>query len=208
MMKFLKRIAWFAALISCSAFAQTWSLYAPPERDFRALFPGTPERLVDPAGSAEYRFNDGQQLYSVIRHDPRRAATVDLARSDIIQRLSGNGDRQVKRLDEDSSNKRDEFVFLAGNFRSVHRVIVSPGRYYELVVRSDEFVPYIGVQEFFQSFQLGSAGFFPAFANLPTPDSCQTRSGVGRRFCEYLTCLIVGNQGHPVCSSLPPLLQF
>lgn len=208
MIKIIRFFVWLLAFFSCTAFAQTWALYAPPERDFRVLFPGTPERLVDPSGSVEYRFNEGQQIYSVFRHDPRRAGTSALARSDVIQRLSGiGGERRVQSLDE-GSEKPNEFMFRAGNIRSVHRVIVEPGRYYELVVGADEFVPNIGVQEFFQSFQVGSTGIFPLFTNLPTPDSCQTRGGIGRRFCEYLTCLIPDYRFHPVCTSLPPLLQF
>ena len=100
--KLLTLILWFAAWLSCAALAQTWALYAPPERDFRVVFPGVPSRLVTPAGSVEYRFGDSQYTYSVFRHDPRRASSINAARSDIIQRISGD-DQRVQDLGEEQN---------------------------------------------------------------------------------------------------------
>ena len=105
----------------------------------------------------------------------------------------------------------NDFIFRVGPIRSMHRVFVSPGRYYEIVVQAgpEDGIPELAAQQFFQTFQLGNTGVFPAFANLPSPDSCGARaSGIAQRFCEYLTCLNPGYQGHPVCGSLPPLLRF
>jgi len=201
--------AGLAALFSGAASAQSWTLYVPPERDFRVLFPAPPMRLDTPSGGVEFRADSGQQ-FSVFRHDPARLAGGKSARDDIIERL-GNGDRSVRSYGQDDGDLApNEFLFRVGGAWSMHRAIVESGRYYELVVKAsvDERVAPQEARDFFNSFQTGSSSGIPALTNLPGPDTCKARSSAfSRRFCEYLTCLAPGTENHPVCQALPRLFR-
>lgn len=202
--------AWFAALFSCGAFAQSWILFVPAERDFRVLMPAVPTRPEPPPGSVEFRAAGGQRTFSVFRHDPRRATDINRARVYVEERLNDAG-FSPSPVDPDSGNLGpDEMEFRVGGSLNMHKVIVEAGRFYELVVQApgDEGINRQEARDFFNSFQMGGVGLFPAFSNLPTPDTCQSRSNAfSRRFCEYLTCLLPGYESHPVCASLPPLLR-
>lgn len=201
--------AMLAASWSGTAAAQSWTLYAPAERDFRVLMPAPPMRMDLPSGSVEFRAEADQRQYSVFRHDPRRVAGGNSAREDIIARL-GNGDQTVRSGGEEANLAPNEFMFRVGGAWTMHRAIIESGRYYELVVKAapDEQVSPQEARDFFNSFQSGSLGAVPVLSNLPGPDSCQARgSTFTRRFCEYLTCLAPGTENHPVCKGLPRLLR-
>lgn len=202
--------AMLAAPWSGTAAAQSWTFYAPAERDFRVLMPASPMRMDLPSGSVEFRAEADQRQYSVFRHDPRRVAGGTSVREDIIARL-GNGDQSVRSYGQDDGELApNEFMFRVGGAWSMHRAITESGRYYELVVKAapDERVSPQEARDFFNSFQSGSLSAAPALSNLPGPDSCQARgSAFTRRFCEYLTCLAPGTENHPVCKSLPRLLR-
>lgn len=202
--------AGLAILFSGLASAQSWTLYVPPERDFRVLLPGTPARLDQLPDGVEFRIDAGQQQYSIFRHNPRRLAAGASVREDIITRLTNN--EQSARSYRADDLPDNEFMFRVGGIWTMHRVILEPGRhYYELVVKAavDERVAEPEARDFFNSFQIGNISApNTALINLPGPDSCQARSSVfSRRFCEYLTCLSPTYQNHPVCKGLPPLLR-
>lgn len=202
--------AMLAASWSGTAAAQSWTLYAPAERDFRVLLPATPMRLDLPSGSVEFRAEADQRQYSVFRHDPRRVAGGTSVREDIIARI-GNNDQGVRNVgQEDADLAPNEFMFRVGGAWTMHRAIVESGRYYELVVKAapDERVSAQEARDFFNSFQSGGISAAPTLSRLPGPDSCQSRgSAFSRRFCEYLTCLAPGTENHPVCRALPRLFS-
>jgi len=209
-----KLLLWASALATMFtgvSAAQTMTLYVPPERDFRVLLPAPPQRLDAPQGSVEYRAEagPGQRQYSVFRHDPRRLSSADV-QNDIITRIASD-DQSARRYGQDEGDLvANEFIFRVGGDWTIHKVFVESGRYYELVIKSyaDDGVDMAGARDFFASFQMGTASGFPVAANLPGPDSCQSRSNAfSRRFCEYMACLAPGTASHPVCQKLPSLFR-
>jgi len=213
MKKMLMIAAALAALLSGTAGAQQpqWTLYVPPEGDFRVLLPAPPERLSAAQGSVEFRARSGSLEYSVFRHDPNRLAGASI-RDNVITRITDSDQNARSFGDDEGELKPNEFHFMVASVWSIHRVITESGRYYELAIRSDsrDAVTLQAARDFFDSFQLGSgvASSFPALSNLPGPDSCKTRSNAfTQRFCEYLTCLVPAHQAHPVCASLPKLFR-
>lgn len=209
MKKLLLWAAALATLFSGVSAAQTMTLYVPPERDFRVLLPAPPQRQDAPLGSVEYRAEAGHLQYSVFRHDPRRLSGAN-PENDIIARIAGN-DQSARRYGQDEGDLvANEFIFRVGGEWTMHKVIVESGRYYELVVKSpaDDGIDNRSARDFFASFQMGTATGFPLAANLPGPDSCQSRSNTfSRRFCEYMACLAPGTASHPVCQGLPSLFR-
>jgi hypothetical protein len=209
--KMLMAATALALLCSGAAAAQSWTLYVPPEGDFRVLLPGMPARVDHRSGSVEYRVDAPQQRYSVFRHDPRRLAGKT-AKADITERLN-DGDQYARNTgDDDGDLAANEFTFRVGTMLTMHRVITDSGRYYELVVQapSEDGLSRPLARDFFNSFQTGAGvgSIFPALTGLPGPDTCQARSNAfSRRFCEYLTCLAPSNQGHAVCTGLPKLFR-
>ena len=210
MTNLLKFVALLVMLLAGGAQAQTWTFYVSPERDFRVLLPAPPTRVNTPSGSVEYRADTGAHQYSVFRHDPRRVDNITAARNDIIQRLSAD-DRSVRNIGHDDTDlAANEFMFRVGSVSTIHRVFYDSGRYYELVVQAgpDDGFSRQTARDFFDSFQMGSAGGFPGFANLPAPDTCQSRGNAyARRFCEYLTCQAAGTENHPACAGVPRLFR-
>ena len=200
----------FAALFSSSVLAQTWIFYVSAERDFRVLLPGPPTRVTTSSGSVEYRTDTGSHRYSIFRHDPRRIANAAAARDDIILRITSDEQRASNIGQDDGDLAPNEFMFRVGRLRTIHRVIYESGRYYELVVQAepDDGISRQVARDFFNSFQMGSVRGFPAFSNLPTPDTCQARSNAySRRFCEYLTCQAAGTESHFACAGVPRLFR-
>jgi len=198
----------FAAFFSSGVLAQSWIFYAPPERDFRALFPGPPARLNMPSGSVEFRTDTGTYQYSVFRHDPRRISSIAALRDEIIQRSSN--DDQYPAGQDDSDLGPNELIFRVGMTWTMHRVVIESGRSYELVVKAgpDDGIPRQAARDFFNSFQMGGVRGFPVITNLPAPDSCQARGNAfARRFCEYLTCQVSGYENHPACAGIPRFLK-
>lgn len=207
----MKKMMMIAALLmSCTgAAAQSWTLYVPPEGDFRVLLPGTPTRVDHRSGSVEYRVDAPQQRYSVFRHDPRRLAGKT-AKADITERLGDSDEYARNTGDDDGDLAANEFTFRIATMMTMHRVITDSGRYYELVVQApvEDGLSRPLARDFFKSFQLGAGSRFPALAGLPGPDTCQARSNAfSRRFCEYLTCLAPSSENHPVCKALPRLFR-
>lgn len=207
----LMAVAGLALLCSGTATAQSWTLYVPPEGDFRVLLPGTPTRVDHRSGSVEYRVDAPQQRYSVFRHDPRRLAGKT-AKADITERLGDSDEYARNTGDDDGDLATNEFTFRIASMMTMHRVITDAGRYYELVVQapSEDGLSRPLARDFFNSFQLGAGvgSRFPALTGLPGPDTCQARSNAfSRRFCEYLTCLAPSSENHPVCKALPRLFR-
>jgi hypothetical protein len=209
MKKLLLWTAALATLFSGVSMAQTMTLFAPPERDFRVLLPAPPQRQDTPQGSVEYRAEAGQRQYSVFRHDPGRLSGAN-PQNDIVARIA-NDDQSARRYGQDEGElTAGEFIFRVGSIWTIHKVIIESGRYYELVVKSpaDDGVDLSGARDFFTSFQMGTATGFPVAANLPGPDSCQSRSNAfSRRFCEYMACLAPGTASHAVCQKPPGLFR-
>jgi len=198
----------FAALLSSAVLAQSWIFFAPPERDFRVLFPGSPTRLDTPSGSVEFRTDTGTYQYSVFRHDPRRISSIAAWRDDIVQRSSNDDQYAAEQDDRDLGP--NEFIFRTGMTWTLHRLVLETGRSYELVVKAgpDDGIPRQAARDFFNSFQMRGASGFPVFTNLPAPDSCQARDNAfARRFCEYLTCQAAGYENHPACAGIPRFLK-
>lgn len=200
-----------AALLSGTVAAQQWTLYTPPEGDFRVLLPAPPKRLDLPGSSIEYRTEVDDLHFSVFRHAPARLQRGLQPREDIIERLYSIHDQYVRDIGENEGDLAgDEYMFRFGAMRSMHKVIHDGGRYYELMVQStgDDGLPKETARDFFKSFAATSSPQASVAAALPGPDSCQGRSNaLSRRFCEYLTCLVPANQAHPVCASLPKLFR-
>ncbi len=199
-------LACFSALWSGGAAAQAVQLFSPPERDFRVLMPGSPQRFTTPDGSVEFRSDTGVYQYSVFRHDPRRLAGGANVGDDIAKRISK--DDQTARSNAEQTLPRNEFMFRVGPTQSMHRAFVESGRYYELVVQAQpgEGMSETESRDFFSSFQMGRASGFQGLTNVPAPEACQGRpSAFSRRFCEYVSCTRAGTENHPVCRSLPML---
>ena len=195
---------------TAAASGQTWTLYVPPEGDFRVLFPAPPARTETADGAVAYSAAAENITFTVFRRDPRLQPIGNPA-SDIQRRLRGdNDDMVIRRLGgKDGDARPDEYVFLARGV-SIHRLFIVEGRYYEAVVRAprDE----IGrtrtiARDFFGSFQIGSAPVAAGALAAVTPDVlCQKRSNAfSRSFCEYSTCLKSQHRGQPYCQKL---LQF
>lgn len=200
--------AWFAG----GALAQNWVHFAPVEGDFRVLLPAAPTRHNAANGSVEFRAEGGEHRYTVFRHNPGAATTIEQARAISQQRVSDDetGTRRVRRQTPDLA--QNEYEFRVRGVHYIHRVILEGGRYYELVVQApsgeDAGLHLQSVRDFFGSFQmgLGIGRGFDVLRNIPTPDSCQTRpNAYARRFCEYLTCLAPGQEANPICTALPRL---
>jgi hypothetical protein len=193
------------------ASGQTWTLYVPPEGDFRVLFPVPPVRSAEAQGAVAFSATFEPATFVVYRRDPVQQPIGNVA-LDIQGRLrGGNEEKRVRRLGKEDGNGPQEYTFLSpGGMASIHRVFVEGGRYYELVVR----VPReeLGrtratARDFFNSFQIGSAPVAAGALAAVTPDVlCQKRSNAfSRSFCEYSTCLKSQHRGQPYCQKL---LQF
>jgi len=205
-------IALVTLLCLCStiACAQTWTSYSPPEGDFRVLMPTTPSLTEATPGSIEYRSQTESVRFSVFRHDPRNFSP---SASGIAARLGGS-DLYARNIGQDDTDLREgEFLFRLGSSLSMHKLVSSGGRQYELVLSavSDDGMPRQLARDFFASFQSGAAGgagVFTPLANLPTPDSCKSRGNAfARTFCEYLTCQVPANAGHTTCAVIPKLFR-
>lgn len=197
-------VAGFAA----GASAQNWTHYVPQEGDFRVLMPDQPTRQNTAYGSVEFMARGGEQRYYVIRHPAGQVQQLQQARDQIRRRLSE--DRSVRDLTDDTGGlEPNEFYYRIGRTRSLHRVILDGGRFYELVsqIEDDDGLNRQFASDFFSSFQMGlGLGRFSVLRNVPTPDTCSTRTNVyARRFCEYLTCLAPGQESNPICTALPRL---
>jgi hypothetical protein len=195
-------LCWAAA-----ASGQTWTLYAPPEGDFRVLFPATPTRAATADGAVAYSAAAENMTFTVFRRDPRSQPIGNPA-SDIQRRLRGdNDDMVIQRLGGKEGDARpDEYVFLARGV-SIHHLFIAEGRYYEVVVRAprDE----IGrartiARDFFGSFQIGSAPIVAGAPAAVAPDViCKGRSNAfSRSYCEYSTCLKSQHRAQPFCQNL------
>jgi hypothetical protein len=195
------------ATLPVAALAQNWTLYAPPEADFRVVFPATPTRIVIPsAAGVEYRAEGNGHRYSVFRHNPGQAGSLEQARALSEKRMVGDDQRSRGGQDE-SDLGPNEFAFRVGRVESLHRVVMESGRYYELVVQveGEDRLSRQSARDFFNSFHLGAGGVFARFfRNVPAPESCQSRVNLySRRFCEYATCLVPGQESNPLCVALP-----
>jgi hypothetical protein len=198
-------LCWTAA-----ASGQTWTLYVPPEGDFRVLFPVPPVRSAEAQGAVAFSATFEPATFVVYRRDPAQQPLGNAAQ-DILQRLTGGNENvRVQKMSKKDDGPPSEHVFSVRGVASIHRMFVADGRYYELVVR----VPReeLGrtratARDFFNAFQIGSASVAAGALATVTPDVlCQKRSNAfSRSFCEYSTCLKSQHRGQPYCQKL---LQF
>ena len=207
MRKWTMALCWLAAWTWTGAAAQSWIVFIPAERDFRALFPEPPVRSAEADGAVAFKASFDEFQYSVYRHEARRAADVDI-RSRIIQRLEGGGETVQQIADEDSDSDRAAYVFRHGGVSSIHRVFAHRGRYYELAVQSAR-AAFGGARQtardFFGSFQITGAGG-PSFRmrrGLTLDALCRGRTNAySRAFCEYAVCLQPDYEHYPHCARL------
>ncbi len=200
-----------AVCASLGATAQSWTLFTPPEQDFRVVFPRAPARTDEAGGAVAFTAKAEGMEYVVYRRDPKRQP-IGNAGNDIRQRLQRDADdeRPVQRIGEEGDGPAGaEHAFRLGSRLSIHRVFVAPARYYELVVRAprDELSDARRAgRDFYGTFQLLDAGALAAPAAAPglAPDvMCQGRSNAfSRKFCEYRTCFQPGYEKHPYCAKL------
>jgi hypothetical protein len=193
------------------ALGQKWVLYAPPEQDFRVLFPAPPARTQEAQGAVAFRSSVPEASYVVYRRDPAQQPIGNVALQ-IQERLrGGNEERVVKRVRKEDGDGPQEYVFQSpGGKVSIHRVFSAQDRYYELVVeipREELGRTRATARDFFGSFQIGSAPVAAGALAAVSPDVlCQKRSNAfSRSFCEYSTCLKSQHRGQPYCQKL---LQF
>lgn len=197
-------LAWWAG----AALAQTFVVYAPPEGDFRALFPAPPVRTATPDGAVAYSAVAEETTFTVYRRDPR-VQPIGNPATDIQQRLRGGNEelRIQRRRDRDGDANPDVHEFVVRGQISIHRLFVAEGRYYEAVVRAPR--DQIGrtrqvARDFFGSFRIGSVIATPGALASVTPDViCKGRSNAfSRAYCEYSTCLRSQHRGQPYCQKL------
>lgn len=212
MRQWLTLLMCVAAWFSSGALAQNWIHYAPPEGDFRVLLPAAPARQNAANGSVEFRAEGGEHKYSIFRHNPASANTIEQARAISQARVTDDetSTRRVRRETPDLG--QNEYEFRVRGVHYIHRVIMEGGRYYELVVQAptgeDAGLHLQSVRDFFSSFQMGQGlgRGFGLLRNVPTPDTCAARpNAYARRFCEYVTCLAPGQEANPICTALPRL---
>lgn len=214
-MKWTSLLCWLAIVaLPEIVLAQQWTVYSPPERDFRAVFPAPPSRVDAANGATAFTASAEGIEFTVYRRDPRREPLENVV-GGMQRRLQADSEeQQVRRAGADDFDDKDalqaEHVFRTGNRWSVHRIVVSQGRYYELMMRTsrENFGDARHVaRDFFGSFQAGAGALFPggAIAGIAPDAACKGRSNVfSRTFCEYRTCFQPGYEKHPYCTKLLP----
>jgi hypothetical protein len=206
MRKWAIALCWLAGWMWSGASAQSWVVFIPAERDFRALFPEPPARSAEADGAVAFKASFDDVQYIVFRHDARRLRDVDL-RSRIIQRLEAGGDTVQQVTDEDGNSDPAEYVFRRGGVSSVHRIYARRGRYYELVVQSARSA-FAGARQtardFFGSFQMTVGVPSIRMRRGLTLDAlCTGRTNAySRAFCEYAVCLQPDYEHYPHCARL------
>jgi len=210
MKKWTRVLCWLAAgCVATVAVAQEWTVYTPPERDFRVVFPQPPTRTTDADGATVFRAAGDDMEYFVYRRDPTRQPLGNTG-ADIRRRLAGDADDDpvVQRIGEEDDDPATALhVFRRGGKISVHRIVAAPGRYYELVVRAPR--GQLGdarraARDFYGTFQAQDAGVAAGAAPGLAPDVlCKERTNVfSRVYCEYRACFQPGYENHPYCSTL------
>jgi hypothetical protein len=215
MKKFLA-LSLFLAGTSSAVLAQDWTVFVPPERDFKVLFPAPPTRLTERDGSIAFKAQTEENDYAVYYTVYRLAAGFRLAgdaRTEIQRRLEArvNDDQQGVQYDseqnEDPSWERYVFRHRPRGF-SVHRLVQNRGTYYELEVATPR-GPVGAIRtarDFFNSFQMTGAVVPPlAVTAGQTLDAwCQNRTdSFSLAFCKYSVCLHSGSEKYPHCTALP-----
>ena len=150
----LTLLLWVFASMTGSALAQSWIHFVPAEGDFRVLLPGTPSRHNIPGGGVEFRVESGDQKYSIFRHNPGAATTVDQARAVSEQRVLDDESRARRVRHQTPDLAPNEYEFRVARTHYIHRVILEGGRFYELVVHAhdEEGLHLQSVRDFFNSF--------------------------------------------------------
>jgi hypothetical protein len=197
--------AWLCA----GAWAQSWIVFSPRERDFRVVFPAPPVRAAGVDGAVEFKAGAGELQFVVVRRDPRRLADVSVL-DDILKRLQARGDETIKRFgEEEGDTEPGEYIFRSGGVYTIHRVFADQRHYYELVVQSppDDYatVRRTTARDFFGSFQVSGLGFpWMAARTTAAPDAlCRDRPNVfARMYCEYRACIEPGNEKTSYCARL------
>lgn len=200
--------------VAGSVYGQNWTAYAPPERDFRVLFPEPPSRSTAPDGStvftARLERNEYDVKYSVYRL-PAGSRLAGDARADIQQRLlarTRDEERGVRYVQEDGGEPGwERYVFRQGKAISIHRLVGRAGRYYELEVAMPRGSPELAVhtaRDFFNSFQASGIGLPSVTTVVQQIDTwCKARTDAfSKAFCQYSVCLQSGYEKYPHCTAL------
>jgi hypothetical protein len=203
-----------AGLFAGAGYAQNWVVFAPPEGDFRVIFPAPPGQTTGADGSVVFKAtfeNEENSVDYLVHRLPPGVPRIDDARAELQRRLQARvgediGVRYVH--EEDSSPDWERYVFRYRRAVSIHRLVGTPGRYYELQVlmpRGRVGVAMHSARDFFNSFQatgLSLPGLGVAVAQR-LEAWCQTRTDpFTRAFCEYSVCLQPGSEKYPHCASL------
>ena len=67
----LKAISFLLCWCATGALGQNWIVYAPPEKDFSALFPAPPARAAEADGAVAFSATAENITFIVYRRDPR-----------------------------------------------------------------------------------------------------------------------------------------
>ncbi len=213
MKKYLQGLCFLAGWLCAGVFAQNWTAYTPPERDFQVLFPETPTYLTKADGSVEYMA--GEEInYIVYRHKTRLAPNADVAQV-IRQRLVNvyGDDRPLAQIHSDDRMRffPDQYVFRiggSGGIYTIHKVFASGDRFYELVVRSrggGRATASMTASDFFATFKpTGFASTLTASPlNLTLDQLCKDRTdSFSRAFCEFRACFDSTFEKLPACVRL------
>lgn len=199
-----------AAMFVSTAQAQNWVAFAPPEGDFRVLFPAPPVRQNEGDGSVAFKSTFDEFEYVVYRSPPDAPrftdAQVEIQRR-LLERLGS--DARVRPVqDQDDDRELQGHVFEVGRRISVHRIVEYGGRYYELQTLADRDKRAIVRQtarDFFNSFNLRGISLSSIGGTLVQRVEawCQNRTNAfARAFCEYSVCLQPGYENYPRCTAL------
>jgi hypothetical protein len=213
----LALLFFIAAAMSGAASGQDWTVYTPPEGDFRVLFPAPPVRLTEKDGSAAFRAGVENSDYAVqytVYRVPAGFQSTGNPQADLRMRLGAratNEDQSITNItEEDDEPTWERYVFRRDRRgMSVNRLVGTPGRYYELEVYIPRGPQHIAVQtarDFFNSFQATGFALLPSAmaAISQTLDNwCQKRTDpFSAAFCKFSVCLLPGHEKYPHCSSL------
>jgi hypothetical protein len=214
MKKFLALLLLLAGTLPGGVLGQNWTVFVPPERDFRALFPELPVRSTERDGSVAFkatvRDNDDDVYYTVYRLLPGFRPSSD-ARFEIQKRLQArvSDDEQGVQYDAEQNEDPgwDRYVFRHGASVSVNRLVENRGNYYELEVATRRPLTGLAIRtarDFFNSFQV--TGFaVPTIAAVGgrLDAWCENRTDAfSLAFCKYSVCLQSEHERDPHCTAL------
>lgn len=209
MKKWAVGLCCLAAWMCTYAYAQNWTVYVPPERDFRVLFPEPPQRSDEGSGVVAFRARADEIEYTVFRHRGSWGPSEDPA--GLVEarlRRALPEDTGVRRMREHEELTPGQYVFSIRKRFSIHRMVRSPFGFYELSVRAVEGRRRVAeqtAQDFFDTFQASGSGIFAAISSIgaAVDQFCKDRTDVfSRTFCELRKCFYSGYEKQPICTTI------